>query len=48
MDSKKEQKTKRKETIRIAKGPPINKKGEFNKSRNFESRKKIIPQKIEY
>jgi len=48
MDSKKEQKPERKETIRIAKGPPMDKKGEFDRSRNFESRKKTNIQKIEY
>ena len=48
MDSKKEQKSEKKETIRIAKGPPMNKKGEFDRSRNFESRKKQILPKIEY
>jgi len=48
MDPKKEQKSEKKEAIRIAKGPPMDKKGEFDISRNFENRKKINTQKIEY
>jgi hypothetical protein len=47
MYSKKEQKPERKDTIRITKGPPMNKNGEFDMSKNFESRKKTNIQKIE-